>query len=114
MGRGLRYISHAKIFFIISSLKKEFSIEASPSQSDAAADIPSRMMGALCEALLADGDTGSQPWLGSQLVNLLQVTALISRAIKQRRIFVSPRDICVIATSVYGFHLDAVTASVVL
>lgn len=34
------------------------------SQSDAAADIPCGMMGALCGALLADGDTGSQPWLG--------------------------------------------------
>lgn len=84
------------------------------SRSDAAADTPSRMMGALCEALLTDGDLGSQPWLGSQLVNLLQVTALISRAIKLRRIFVSPGDKCVIATSVYSFHLDAVTASVIL
>lgn len=85
------------------------------SQSDAAADIPCGMMGALCGALLADGDTGSQPWLGSQLVNLLQVTALISRAIKQRRIFVSPRDRCVTATPVCGSHLAvAVTASVTL
>lgn len=83
------------------------------SQLDTAADISSRMMGALCEALLTDGGTRAQPWLGSQLVNLLQVTSLISRALKGRGTFLSPRDIYVIVISIYGFYLDVVTASVI-
>lgn len=70
-------------------------------------------MGALCEALLADGGTRAQPWLGSQLANLPQVTGLISRALKGRGIFLSPRDMYVIAISIYGSHLNVVTASVI-
>lgn len=57
------------------------------SQLDTAADILSRTLGALCEALLTDGVTCAQPWLGSQLVNLLQLTSLISRALKERGFF---------------------------
>lgn len=83
------------------------------SQLDTAADILSRTLGALCEALLTDGVTCAQPWLGSRLVNLLQLTSLISRALKERGIFLSPRDIYVIVISIYGFHLDVVTASVI-
>jgi len=63
-----------------------------------AATIPSWTMGALCETLLMAGGTRAQPWLGSQLVNLLWVTSLISRALEEKRDFSSAQEICVSLT----------------